>query len=66
MTAIERKANERFLNGVIQLSKIWIWPDENLCYEIAENKLVIDTSSKKKSLSKIVSKKWFAKNTIRK
>lgn len=66
MTAIEKKANERFLNRVVQLSNMWMWPDENLCYEITENKLVIDTSPKKKSLSKIVSKKWLAKNTLRK
>jgi hypothetical protein len=66
MIAIEKKANERFLNRVIQLGNMWMWPDENLCYEITENKLVIDTSPKKKSLSKIVSKKWFAKNTLRK
>ena len=64
MTNYQKKQNELALYKIIQIGKIWIWPNIMECYDIQDGKLKPQTENGERELKKIVSSAFFKENVI--
>jgi len=64
LTNEQRKANEKWMESMIPISKYWMWKDEIELYEFNNNKIYPKTKKGATALRKIVSSKWARVNIV--
>ena len=55
------KVNEKFLNKILMIGTVWIWPDENAKYKIEGGTFIAETYREYELLKSITSESFHKK-----
>tara|TARA_R110000823_G_scaffold310939_1_gene436119 strand:- start:1773 stop:1979 length:207 start_codon:yes stop_codon:yes gene_type:complete len=67
MTALDTKqklANNDYFSSILDKTKMFVWKDKGLVYEIRDGKYVCDSAEKKTALRDNTTTKFYNNNTI--
>ena len=60
----QKKVNQKWIEDMIPVAKIWMWKDECELYEFKDNKIYPASKSGSKKLRKIVTPLWAKVNIV--